>query len=213
MTYLNRRAFITGISASVFIPNQSLASIAGGFCPPGSGGLSGYNGSGGQTAPIPEDFTGHLPGEGPPDRFLSLRCVHTGDAWSGQYVRGGHFIPEAMEALNWIAKDWRHRQPTKMDPGLWDLLYDLGVMLNLEGAQWRINSGYRNPTTNASVGGARQSMHMRAKALDIASDHRPPSVIQGAARALQRRNGKGGVGVYNSFTHIDTRGSVSNWSG
>lgn len=213
MTNLKRRAFITGIAATTaFVPKQGLASISGGFCPPGSGGAS-YEGPGGGVAPFPEDFTGNIPGEGPPDRFLSLRCAHTGDSWSGQYVRDGHFIPEALEGLNWIAKDWRHRQPTSMDPGLWDLLYDLGVMLNLEGAQWRINSGYRNPATNASVGGARQSMHLRAKALDIGSPNRPPSAIQGAARALQQRNGKGGVGIYNSFTHIDTRGGVSTWSG
>lgn len=213
MMYLKRRAFITGIAAtSALLPSQGLASIGGGFCPPGSGGAS-YEGPGGEVPPIPEDFVGKIPGEGPPNRSISLRCVHTGDAWSGQYVQDGHYIPEALEQLNWIAKDWRHREPTNMDPELWDLLYDLGEMLNIQGSQWRINSGYRNPASNASVGGARQSMHLRAKALDIASGLRPPSAIQGAARALQQRNGKGGVGTYNSFTHIDTRGSVSNWSG
>lgn len=215
MRNITRRGLLTGLVAMpLLLPNTALASIGQGFCPPskrpygsGAGSLQG----GGESGPI-EDYSGHVPVEGPPERFLSIRCAHLGDAWSGQYVANGQYISEALEALNFVTKDWRHREPTNMNPYLWDILFDITTMLGLS-APWTINSGYRNPQSNATVGGARQSMHMRGFALDVAHPERTPSAIQGAARALQQQRGRGGVGHYSSFTHVDARGGVSTWYG
>jgi uncharacterized protein YcbK (DUF882 family) len=72
----------------------------------------------------------------------------------------------------------------------------------------RVLSAYRTPQHNARVGGARRSMHMEGRALDLA----PPAgltVEQFAqvvtARAQHPRSLIRGIGVYPTFVHVDTR--------
>jgi len=76
-----------------------------------------------------------------------------------------------------------------------------------------LTSVYRSPSYNASVGGARRSQHKEFCAIDFK--------VVGAggpsdwARILRRYrdNGvfRGGVGLYNTFVHVDTRGYNANW--
>ncbi|GAB3552143.1 hypothetical protein GCM10027343_37310 [Noviherbaspirillum agri] len=73
-----------------------------------------------------------------------------------------------------------------------------------------INSGYRDPRTNAKEGGVRNSFHTKAQALDLR--------IEGVSTASVARFGMylagGGVGFYpgKSFTHLDS-GRVRYWRG
>ena len=66
----------------------------------------------------------------------------------------------------------------------------------------RLNSGYRTPEYNASVGGAKKSMHTQRKATDIqwpgSSANEKRAFIQKAIDA-----GFTGIGCYNSFMHVD----------
>lgn len=65
-----------------------------------------------------------------------------------------------------------------------------------------INSGYRTPEYNASVGGARNSMHVQRKAIDIqwgvGAIPAKQTMIQAAIDA-----GFTGIGIYNGFVHVD----------
>lgn len=72
-----------------------------------------------------------------------------------------------------------------------------------------INSGYRCPTHNANVGGAKNSQHLYGRAADIVVKGQPPVKVWQYANTLI--GDSGGVGKYNTFTHIDTRGTRARW--
>ena len=74
-----------------------------------------------------------------------------------------------------------------------------------------ITSAYRTPSHNKSVGGTTYSQHLYGKAADIkVSGITPPKVAE-YAEELLRNNG--GIGRYDTFTHIDVRSAKSRWRG
>ena len=73
-----------------------------------------------------------------------------------------------------------------------------------------ITSAYRTPTRNKEVGGTTYSQHLYGKAADIKiSGVTPQKVAQYAETLLDN----GGIGIYNTFTHIDVRSTKSRWQG
>jgi GH25 family lysozyme M1 (1,4-beta-N-acetylmuramidase)/peptidoglycan hydrolase-like protein with peptidoglycan-binding domain len=64
-----------------------------------------------------------------------------------------------------------------------------------------INSGYRDKKYNESIGGAPNSQHVKGKATDIVCRGTSPLEVAMYAEALDL----GGIGLYSTFTHIDTR--------
>ena len=74
-----------------------------------------------------------------------------------------------------------------------------------------INSGYRTPQYNAKVGGAAHSQHCYGTAADIVVRGKTPAQV--AAYARQLMPDWGGVGVYDSFCHIDVREAKADWKG
>jgi len=74
-----------------------------------------------------------------------------------------------------------------------------------------ITSAYRTPAHNKKVGGVADSMHLYGAAADIKiKDIRPRQVAQYAEKLL---TGKGGIGVYETFVHIDVRTTKARWNG
>ena len=72
-----------------------------------------------------------------------------------------------------------------------------------------ITSAYRTPPKNKACGGTTYSQHLYGKAADIkVSGISPKKVAEYAETLLQ---GKGGIGVYDTFTHIDVREKKSRW--
>jgi peptidoglycan hydrolase-like protein with peptidoglycan-binding domain len=75
-----------------------------------------------------------------------------------------------------------------------------------------LNSVYRSREYNASVGGASNSLHMKFNAVDFTANSGSPSDW---ARILKQMRNEGffagGVGTYNSFVHVDTRGHNATW--
>ena len=57
------------------------------------------------------------------DRTLSLYNIHSKETLTIQYMKGGKRLPDAMQKINWILRDWRKDEPTQMDPDLICLLY------------------------------------------------------------------------------------------
>lgn len=70
-----------------------------------------------------------------------------------------------------------------------------------------ISSGYRCPTHNAEVKGATRSYHMRGQAADITLENVAPEEVAKYAESI----GVLGIGLYETFTHIDTRENKSFW--
>lgn len=74
-----------------------------------------------------------------------------------------------------------------------------------------ITSAYRTPTKNKAVGGTAYSQHMYGKAADIKVNGVSPERV--ATYAEEILCGKGGIGRYQTFTHIDVRENCSRWNG
>ena len=75
-----------------------------------------------------------------------------------------------------------------------------------------LNSASRCPTHNRNVGGASNSRHVSQDAADIVVDGVPVSEVYQVAERLLA--GRGGLGKYKTFTHVDTRpNGPARWSG
>jgi len=92
------------------------------------------------------------------------------------------------------------------------LLDVLETLRAASGGPLVIVSGYRCTAHNRAVGGARASQHCLGNAADIRSATHTPAEI--AAMAERILGAAGGVGRYQSFTHVDVRpGGPARWTG
>lgn len=73
-----------------------------------------------------------------------------------------------------------------------------------------INSAYRTPAYNKKVGGATLSRHIQGQAADIVVKGVSPAEVYKTADKLVTM---GGVGKYDTFTHVDVRGTKTRWEG
>ncbi len=75
-----------------------------------------------------------------------------------------------------------------------------------------INSGHRCKTHNANVGGSTNSRHITGDAADIVVRGVAPRDVHAFAESLLA--GTGGLGLYNTFVHVDVRpGTPARWNG
>jgi uncharacterized protein YcbK (DUF882 family) len=79
-----------------------------------------------------------------------------------------------------------------------------------------ITSAARCREHNLSVGSSDESQHIRCNAMDIKifvdGEQVPPHYIANFAEEdLSNCDIAGGIGEYNTFTHIDTRNKVARW--
>jgi uncharacterized protein YcbK (DUF882 family) len=148
------------------------------------------------------------------ERWLDLLNMHTAETLKLAYRDALGFVAPALSRLDWILRDQRANESTRMDPMLYDQLADLAAAAGVE-ARFEIISGYRSPATNAAMaeagrGVARHSLHVEGRAVDV----RLKGVSCADLRDLALRAGRGGVGYYpgSDFVHIDT-GRVRTWAG
>jgi uncharacterized protein YcbK (DUF882 family) len=147
-------------------------------------------------------------------RTLKLHFVHTREQAEITYKRNGRYLPDGLKKINHILRDWRRNEPTRMDPQLLDLVWEVYRSV---GAREHIHvvSAYRSPATNSmlrkrSNGVADKSQHMLGKAMDFYI----PGVSLARLRAAALRAQGGGVGYYptsgSPFVHLDV-GNVRHW--
>lgn len=74
-------------------------------------------------------------------------------------------------------------------------------------------SGYRTPSHNKKVGGAKFSQHLTASGADInAKGYKPKQLAEVIELLILKGKMKqGGIGVYPNFVHYDIRGHKARW--
>lgn len=147
-------------------------------------------------------------------RSLNLINTHTQERASIVFKRDGVYDQNGLQELNRLLRDWRRNEVTRMDPSLFDLVWEV---YRDTGAREPIHivSGYRSPTTNNALrsrsrGVAKFSQHMLGKAMDFYL----PDVNLSVLRETGMKKQYGGVGFYptsgSPFVHMDV-GSVRAW--
>lgn len=147
-------------------------------------------------------------------RTLSFHNLHTKEDITVTYKRNGRYDEAALKKLNWFMRDWRKDEEVRMDPHLFDLLWETNREVG--GTQpIEVICGYRSPATNSmlrarSSGVAQASQHTQGRALDFHIPGVPLAKVREVGLRLQR----GGVGFYPSsgspFVHMDT-GTIRHW--
>lgn len=135
------------------------------------------------------------------------------DEWlNTAYWIDGAYIPEALQAIDRILRDWREDLVHRIDPRSIDILSATHRLLD-SSEPFRVVSGYRCPKTNAmlrskSKAVASNSYHVKGMAVDVMMDTRSVRQISRAGLKL----GAGGVGKYtvSGFVHLDC-GPVRRW--
>lgn len=147
-------------------------------------------------------------------RSLKLYYIHTREKAVITFKRNGKYDQKGLQELNRFLRDWRRNQPTRMDPRLFDLVWEV---YRRSGATDYINvvSAFRSPETNGLLrtrtkGVAEKSQHMLGKAMDFYI----PGVKLATLREIGMQMQIGGVGFYptsgSPFVHMDV-GGVRAW--
>lgn len=147
-------------------------------------------------------------------RTITILHMHTKEETTVTFKQDGRYVSAALEKLNWVLRDWRSDEPIRMDPRLFDVVWEVQRQLGSE-QPFHVVSAYRSPNTNAmlrrrSRAVAKHSQHMLGKAMDFYLPDVPTARIREIGMRLQR----GGVGFYPNahtpFVHLDV-GSVRSW--
>ena len=112
------------------------------------------------------------------------------------FKRNGRYDQKGLQQLNRFLRDWRRNEPTKMDPRLFDLVWEVYQKSGSRG-YIHVVSAYRSPATNSmlrsrSKGVAKKSQHMLGKAMDFYI----PDVKLKKLREIGMKFEVGGVGYY-----------------
>lgn len=101
------------------------------------------------------------------------------------------------------AEEFRCKDGTKEFLWAIELLEVLETIRNHFNEPVIINSGYRTPTWNTRVGGAKNSYHVKGMAADIRVKNVSPKEV--AKYASEYMKDHGGVICYTNFVHVDVR--------
>ncbi|MGH1589158.1 DUF882 domain-containing protein [Methylobacterium phyllosphaerae] len=147
-------------------------------------------------------------------RSLTIYHTHTQESATITFKRDGRYDRAALDQLNWLLRDWRVNEPIKMDPRLFDTVWEAYRQVG-SSQPIHIVSAYRSPGTNAMLRRrskmvAEYSQHMLGKAMDFFI----PDVSIDRIREVGLQMQRGGVGWYphagTPFVHLDV-GSVRMW--
>ena len=105
------------------------------------------------------------------------------------------------------------KMPAFVEENIKELADNLQVLREVVG-KLDLTNAYRCKEHNADVGGSVNSQHLKGKAADIKSKAFSPSEIATITDDLMKNESftLGGVGIYNTFTHVDIRGTRARWS-
>ena len=145
-------------------------------------------------------------------RTLGFFNTHTSEILKATYWRDGAYDKGAIRDINQILRDHRTGEVFAMDLPLLDLLVDLHRRAASQ-KPFEIISGYRSPQSNATLasasgGGAKKSLHMQGKAIDIRL--RDVKLKEVRETGIAMKCGRVGFYPRADFVHVDT-GRVRQW--
>jgi len=128
----------------------------------------------------------------------------------------GEFL--AMGGSNGNPNSSCYQRNTPPPQALWPNIIETARVLDEVrerlGVSITLSSVYRNESYNSCIGGASLSQHKRFNACDFTASGKSPREV---TKALFKLRGegffRGGIGIYQSFTHVDTRGHNAEWAG
>lgn len=148
------------------------------------------------------------------DRTLYLYYTHTKETAKITFRRNGRYDSKGLSQLNTFLRDWRRNEPTKMDPALFDLIWEV---YQEAGASKPIHvvSAYRSPKTNEMLRSKSRAVAKNSRhTMGMAMDFYIPGVKISKLRQIAMSKQVGGVGYYptsgSPFVHLDT-GNVRAW--
>lgn len=123
-----------------------------------------------------------------------------------------HQITKNFHYIEFASKDGA-KLPKELEANLVELVQNLQVLREYVGKKITINSGYRSPEHNKKIGGVKESFHVRAMAADIVVEGHTPKQVKEIIQhlILTGRMKEGGIGLYDTFTHYDIRGTRARW--
>jgi len=145
-------------------------------------------------------------------RRIKFQHAHTAERLDIVYFDGGQYLPDALDSVNHLLRDFRSGERFAIDPRLLDLLSSFLAQVDHRGTL-EVISAFRSPATNNMLrrntnGVAKRSFHMVGKAVDVRLTSLDTAKLRDVALAAK----VGGVGYYpkSNFVHIDT-GPVRSW--
>ncbi|MEM8810291.1 MAG: D-Ala-D-Ala carboxypeptidase family metallohydrolase, partial [Cyanobacteria bacterium P01_G01_bin.38] len=116
--------------------------------------------------------------------YTGQPIIEESDFTWGEATKDGTRLPANAEVVNNII----------------NLAQELQKARNLIGQPFVINSWYRTPEANSAVGGARNSLHLQGRAVDM---YVPGYSVRQVANALMS-SWPGGILIYSTHLHLDT---------
>ncbi|WP_316015675.1 YcbK family protein [Roseobacter sp. HKCCA0434] len=147
-------------------------------------------------------------------RSVKIFNPRTGERVDSVYWVEGEYIPQVLDEINYLFRDWRRNEIRAVDVRTIDIMAAASRLMDTT-ETYQLMSGYRSPETNRALsrshrGVARNSYHTRAMAADLRLSSRSVQNMYEAGVAC----GAGGVGRYprSNFVHFDC-GPVRTWNG
>lgn len=138
--------------------------------------------------------------------------THTDESLSTRYLGSdGNWDPKGLAELNHLFRCHYDDRVKQIDPGLFVLMDRIHTRLDGGKRPIQLISGYRSPEYNRLLmttgrGVAKRSYHLRGMAADI---HIEGMSLRKVCQEA-KRIGRGGVGFYSRFVHVDV-GPVRAW--
>ena len=150
-----------------------------------------------------------------PDFWTAPRDIQVFNKSTGKKARlrfwDGQYLQDAYVEMCYLLLDQHENIAVQMHMGLLDVIYATQrwyTTVTGKSAATEVTSGYRTYRTNALVGGAPGSYHVKGAALDGALSGVSLSVYA----AMLLRFGAGGVGLYPRHVHWDVGRKPIFWS-
>ena len=104
------------------------------------------------------------------------------------------------------------RMPRNVMENIFKLSDQLQILRGIYGSI-HINSAYRCESHNKSIGSNSTSQHILGKAADITAELAPNELADVIEEDIDNNVVKfGGLGRYNTFTHVDIRDNKARWN-
>lgn len=121
------------------------------------------------------------------------------------------FLGKANSSSTHRAYGLNHLPPKELWGNMEATIY-LAEIVRQKLGRIKIISAYRSPDYNKKIGGKAKSSHLNFNALDlVALDTSQSKLYELLISYRNEGMFKGGLGKYNSFIHLDTRGYNATW--